>query len=635
MEEYMKIMAFVGSPRKRSNTDDRVSTEKRRISMNTQVLPIGVCVLPAPPENASRTVSYPHYIHELLGHAGLCYESVDFDRLEGCLLNLQLLVTVGEGIFADSLKDRIHTWVYAGGMWLSIGGVCGVPELFGAEVQPPDYQAGKYGSSTLGEGYLDPREIVHPILRQIEIPLHFFNGLPVRCKGGTRLAGVLDAHQRETPERAGVIENRHGQGTCILIAPDITGSIVRIQQGVGITRDGLSAPDGSSPIADNVLKSDDGMTLDWIFDRQEIEEIDGYRAFLQPVADLWKELVLRSIFYLSEQGSVPLVLLWLYPRNLPAVAHMSHDSDNNVVELAGKLLQALQEAQIHSTWCIIPPGYPSEVIDAIEAAGHDLGMHYDAFTRSDQEGVRSYWGQPFFTEQHRLLTNLFGGERIIANKNHYLRWEGDTEFFEWCRQAGVELDQSKGPSKGGGTGFLFGTCHPYFPVDPQGRILDVLELTTHAQDLVITAPPILSYKMMSAALKRNGILHLLFHPNHIEKEGVKESLLNAVREAKEAGIEWWTARAINRWERSRRKIQWKCAKRVGDSLEIGLTSPDSLSEATLLFLGAGSKPSIEIDGLPCALASVDRFDFSFQSALLDLEPGSRKRIVMKLGTVSV
>ncbi len=602
--------------------------------MNSLMLPIGVCVLPPPPENASRTVSYPHYIHEILGHAGLCYESVDFERLEGCLSDLQLLVTVGEGVFSDSLRAQIHSWVHTGGMWLSIGGVCGVPEMFGVEIQPPDYQAGKYGSSTLGEGYLDPREIVHPILRQIEIPLHFFNGLPVRCKGGTRLADVLDAHQRETPERAGVTENRYGQGTCILIAPDITGSIVRIQQGVGITRDGLSAPDGSSPIADNVLKSDDGMTLDWIFDRQEIEEIDGYRAFFQPVADLWKELVLRSIFYLSEKGSVPLVLLWLYPRNLPAVAHMSHDSDNNIVELAQKLLQALDEAQIRSTWCIIPPGYPPEVIDAIKKAGHDLGMHYDAFTRSDQEGVRSHWGQPFFAEQHRLLTDLFGGERIIANKNHYLRWEGDTEFFEWCRQAGVEMDESKGPSKGGGTGFIFGTCHPYFPLDPQGGILNVLELTTHAQDMVITAPPIMSYKMMSAALKRNGILHLLFHPNHIEKDGVKESLLNAIREAKEEGIEWWTARQINSWERSRRKAQWTCRKKTMDAVEIELTAVDSLSEATLLFLNAESKSTIEINDTEHALTGVERHDFPFQAAILNLEQGSQNRIVMKRGTMS-
>jgi hypothetical protein len=223
--------------------------------MNKQILPLGVCVLPVPPDNASRTVSYPHYIHEILGHAGLCYESVEFDRLESCLPDLQLLVTVGEGSFSDSTKERIQSWIENGGQWLSIAGVCGLPEWFGVELDPPDYQAGNYGSSTLGEGYFSPRDTSHPILRHVEIPLHFFNGLPVRCKAGVPLADVLDAHQRKDGARVGLIEKRHGKGSCLLIAPDIAGTIVRIQQGVGITRDGLSAPDGSAPIADNVLKN--------------------------------------------------------------------------------------------------------------------------------------------------------------------------------------------------------------------------------------------------------------------------------------------------------------------------------------------------------------------------------------------
>ena len=594
--------------------------------MNTKTLPIGVCVLPTPPDNASRTVIYPEYIHEVLRHAGLCYESIELDCLGNQLPDLQLLVTIGEGVLSDSLKADLHSWVQEGGMWLSIAGVCGVPELFGVEVQPPDYQAGPYGVSAMGEGYLNPQDQEHSILRQIKIPLHFFNGLPVLCKEGKQLAEVLDSHQQRKSERAGIVEKQQGKGHCVLIAPDITGTIVRIQQGIGITRDGLSAPDGSSPICDQVLKSDDGMTLDWIFDRQEINEIKNYRAFLQPIADLWREIVLRSIFYLSEKGNIPLVLLWLYPRNLPAIAHMSHDSDSNIVDLAHALIETLDEAKIHTTWCIIPPGYPSEVIEKIKESGHELGMHYDAISKTDEKGTSLPWNKLFFLNQNILLTDLFHGEQIITNKNHYLRWEGDTEFYEWCEQAKIELDQSKGPSKGGGTGFIFGTCHPYFPIDPKGNILNVLELPTHAQDLIITAPPIMSQKIGTATYERHGIMHLLFHPNHIKKEGVKESLLNAVQEAKDKGVEWWTAREINQWERSRRKVQWKGLKSSQDSLEIQLTSTESLSEATLLFLNTKSDHSIKIDQNEHSLTSVVRWDFSFQSVILDLKPRSQNNI---------
>src|SRR5581483_1526368 len=92
-----------------------------------------------------------------------------------------------------------------------------------------------------------------------------------------------------------------------------------------------------------------------------------------------------------------------------------------------------------------------------------------------------------FVAQLRQLAQMFG-ETPTSNKNHYLRWEGDTEFFDWCVRRGIRLDQSKGVSKTGSAGFNFGTCHPYRAVDPEERVLPVLELPTPTQDLVVFAP---------------------------------------------------------------------------------------------------------------------------------------------------
>src|SRR5205814_8812796 len=99
-------------------------------------------------------------------------------------------------------------------------------------------------------------------------------------------------HQRET-QRAALVMNQVGQGRCLLIAPDITGTVTRIQQGIAVTRDGVSAPDGSAPIADDVLKSGDGGVLDWCFYRQPVEGVTDLHAFLQPVADQWRALLFR------------------------------------------------------------------------------------------------------------------------------------------------------------------------------------------------------------------------------------------------------------------------------------------------------------------------------------------------------
>ena len=58
--------------------------------------------------------------------------------------------------------------------------------------------------------------------------------------------------------------------------------------------------------------------------------------------------------------------------------------------------------------------------------------------------------------QHAWLTAATG-PAAISNKNHYTRWEGRLQFFEWCERLGIQAEQSRGPSKLGCTGFLFGT----------------------------------------------------------------------------------------------------------------------------------------------------------------------------------
>src|SRR5204863_9138801 len=120
-----------------------------------------------------------------------------------------------------------------------------------------------------------------------------------------------------------------------------------------------------------------------------------------PVADLWREVVLRSIFHLATVSKTDLPVLWLYPRKLPAVAHMSHDTDTNDPAKAEMLLKTLADAQIKSSWCTILPGYQKELTNRIRAAGHELAMHYDAMT----EGME--WGAAQFYRQFNELVALF------------------------------------------------------------------------------------------------------------------------------------------------------------------------------------------------------------------------------------
>lgn len=574
--------------------------------------PLGVCVLPPPRPNAARTSTYPTYIHEILQHAGLCYTAVPFAALADSLASLKILVTVGDGELPPAALDALTAWVDAGGCWLAIGGVCGAATHVGVATIAPTFGGFGGGTGTLGEGYANAI-VDHPVVDHLPLPLHFFEGLPVRATDATVLATVSDAHQRPT-ERAAITEKANDKGRTLLIAIDLPGTVVRIQQGVGITRDGVSAPDGTAPVGDVVLKSGDGGVLDWLFDRQPVPAVPGLDAYLEPIADLWRDLLLRAIFYLAGQSNTRLPLLWYYPRNLPGLAHLSHDTDLNVPAQGWRMLEVVKEAGINSTWCVILPGYDADLINAITAAGHELAMHYDAMSDDCP------WDADLFHSQWQDLTAMFNDVAPVSNKNHYLRWEGDSELFEWCIKHGIELDQSKGASKTGEAGFNFGTCHPYFPVDFAGKALNVLELTTPTQDLIVFAPPAILTPLLAAVVRHHGILHLLFHPSHIEKEGVAEAILAAVAEAKAAGLEWWTAAAINRWERARRQVRWSGYQGEDGKTQVQIESSTPLAGATILW------------SLPAGTATeeaVTRWGSYFEVTVADVTPGQPLTIQVK------
>ncbi len=573
------------------------------------ISPFAVCVLPELMPNSSRTVSYPHYIHEILSHTGLCYSAVALDLLSVELPQISILLTVGEYELPGDLSAMLRSWVASGGQWIAIGGLCGAADLFGVALDPASYVGYPAGAlNNLGEGYLQ-RFTTTRLLEHIASPLHFFNGIPVQGAGASVLAQVLDNHQRPTT-RVAVTTKGFEKGCCVLIAIDIPGTVVRIQQGISVTRDGVSAPDGSAPVCDGVLKSGDGGVLDWTFDRQSVPDVPGFKAFLEPIADLWRELLMRIIFSAMESADVALPLLWLYPCNLPAIAHLSLDTDGNNPSLGQRLLELLNEAGITSTWCVIAPGYPKDLISRIGAAGHELAMHYDAMSSGCP------WSQTLFHEQWLTLVALFGAEPT-TNKNHYLRWQGDVELFHWCKEYGIELDQSKGGTKSGEAGYNFGTCHLSFPVTFEGALLDVLELPCHTQDLHVFAPPAMFYALLAATLRSHGILHLIHHPAYIANPGVADSLLAAVAAAQTEGLAWWSAAQINSWERARRKAGWQWQHTKDGSTKVVLRTPIALKQATILWR---CRPDqlITRDHTPQASEIVRRWGFDFYAVQADL-----------------
>jgi hypothetical protein len=259
------------------------------------------------------------------------------------------------------------------------------------------------------------------------------------------------------------------------------------------------------------------------------------------------------------------------------------------------------------------PGYNRDFIAQIAADGHELAMHYDSMSENCP------WSHELFHQQWEGLVDLFG-QKPVSNKNHYLRWEGDMELFYWLVEHGIQFDQTKGASKTGEAGFNFGTCHPYFPVDFAGNVVDVLELPTPTQDLEIFAPTTLVYPLLEAALRHHGVMHLLFHPAHIAKPGVADAIFTAVRETHAAGMAWWTATAINQWERARRQMSWGDYQAENGGAQVTLTSGADLPGATVLWLG-DETVTVAANGVTLDTKLVIRWGFPFHSTTLDVGAG--------------
>lgn len=558
-------------------------------------------------------------LRELLDHAGFfVHETLPALLAETLDEKVPQIVVLAGRVSAEqgaALSAPLAAFVERGGAVVGLGGagastgqsgpgvLDGLWDLFGLDPVPnASYAAPGFGMSpweTLGEGWLRIKAKRHPVLAGLEdVPLHVFGGQAVRARRGTETLASVTGLDGKSRALAALSERRagRGKGLALFVAADLPGSAAYIRTGRPVAFDAPSAPDGSAPLCDGLLKAEDGMVLDFLRDRSVLDA-KGKRVkkpgpgawpiFDQPVADALAQVLIRAIGYAALRTGVCLPRLWYHPDGLEAVAHCSHDTDGNDPALAETLFDVMRRADIRSSWCTIHPGYDAAFYAKLKNFGHEIALHYDAMGGPHEPFRR--WGSPNFDFQFRWLleaAGLTGMEPLVTNKNHYTRWEDGLEFLEWCAHQGVRIDQSKGPSKRGTIGYPFGSCHPHFLYDVRGRRIDVLEQAFQSQDLAVTAPPAWGRLFVDRARRWNGVCHLLFHPAHFGKEGVAESLLDAVAYGKKKGLRWVTARELNALERARRA----CVEAGAEYAEgrVRVRAPQALPGATLQVLGGGT-----------------------------------------------
>ncbi|MEW6227736.1 MAG: hypothetical protein AB1700_06505 [Bacillota bacterium] len=529
------------------------------------------------------------------------------------LATLAVLLVPTHFVLSEEAKADITRFVHDGHVLIGLGGTSGLDCLFGCRDKGP-----------LKEAWVgverDGAMVSHPVTGGVTGVLHAFGGCLVEVVDpSTRvLAWWLDGERwnetagwQQAEIGAAVTIRRHGAGWALLVAPDLVHSVLRIQQGCPVHVDGRPPRDGSAPVDDGILKTDDGIVLDYERDRLPLV---GTRLFGRPVADEWRELLIRAVLWAARATGNTLPMLWYWPEGLQAVGCLSHDSDMNDPTKAEKLLESLRKLDVLSTWCVLyPGGYSLDFYSRLVRDGHEIALHYDAHTNL---GRRS-WHEADFQLQLDWLIDATG-VRVVSNKNHYFRWEGLTEFYHWLVRRGILSDQSKGPSKMGNTGFPFGGSHPWCPMDEHAlRFLDVLETNLHSQDLVLTCPYEFGPAIIDQARLHYGVAHLLFHPEHVDKPGVPEAMSRVVKYGQQAGLKWWTVSQIRAWESARRQVRFSWAG-TPDGHVWSVESPVPLKGATIYLFD----PAPNIRRSSCA-AGPDEGPFGFDALRLvvDLVPG--------------
>lgn len=528
------------------------------------------------------------FLFEILDHIRLPYEKVkvmdEYDSFD--------VLIVSHSNNSEEASAKILAYATAGGTVISYGGL-------------NDIQ-GKLGFSNMfapQKGYAD----LSGFLNQ-ETPLRFLNAEPWTQDTDievTEFGSVAD--EAKTWQGASALQQiKYGSGTIERWSIAIPETIVGLQQGTKpVLEDGTPAPDGSANLDEEILKAEDGFELDWVLDRAFTET--GMPYFPHPYADLWKEVIVEHLLKIVLDKGLTLPFLDYWPADVQHVAMISHDSDLNVDESAQITLETLKAENVQSTWCMIAPGYSPSIYDQIKKDGHEIALHYNALEQD--EGI---WSAEAFQTQLAWVEKATNTTHTVSNKNHYTRFEGWGELYAWCENNGIQVDQSRGPSKKGNIGFLFGTCHPYFPIawaDEKNRLYDVLEIGFLTQDLNHnTLSDVSVIQPFLDGVKRvNGVAHFLFHQYHIYNQPkVREAIVHLITTAKDQGFAFWTSKQINDWERARRRVT---IDGISPSGAIKLTTLDEENDFVILIpVGENDADDVVVKrfGISCKQVKVNK-----------------------------
>lgn len=528
------------------------------------------------------------WYREALEHAGLRAERLG-EWTPSELARTHVMLLCGRGSLNTLQAEGLGSWVENGGCLVVSGGTWGLEALLG-------HIPGS--AKHVSVGYAKP-------LRSDRLwPDH---APRAKTFGATAVQTSTAIPIAEIHGDPVVTRIRFGKGYAIFVGFHLGQVYTQMALGRSVEVDGIGASDGSAMLDDGILRAEDGHALDFDTDRTTVE--GGSAPFFgEAHIDIVREVWIRSLLESVDHSEHCVALLWNWPNNANSAATLTLDVHEFEVDHVINLQRMLAMFGCPATWLVAMPGYSADVYRALRAMEHEVGL---LFHIEENNG----WHEDRLRIQLTNLSRLASWPYMGTVRIDDGQWRGWTKFYESCETAGARMSLNKMGRQPGTSGFLFGTCHPFYPVMPDGKESLVCELPGQ-----IWQPGLVTSEQVAASLvervdARHGCLQIAMRPTALGEAVGSMSLRRILSECKERRVLFLKPEEIGRIERARRQMKI-IQKRVGESDLLQLASETELSNFTVLVSG---QPRVARDRHGSIGAHpVERYGTQFTAVSLDL-----------------
>lgn len=538
---------------------------------------------------------YAPLYREAIEHAGLRVE-----WLEECspawLETVDVLLLCGYGELSATHRDAIHEWVGDGGSLVCSGGTWGLEETLG--VQPNGMHASSAQLRSNKKDRLWPPAAV---------PARFFGGTlckPAGCETVATANGLT-----------AVSRHRVHRGAALFVGPHIGQTLTLMQMGRSVESDAIGPSDGSARLDDGVLRAEDATHLDFDQDRTTIEGCAPF--FGQPHADVVRECWIRAVLNACDLAGVSVPMLWMWPRHAAAVATLSFDCELFDTDSVFRVYRTLAMFGCAASWVVKAPGFSLNAFRAIRAWDHEVALLFDT---DDAAG----WHEERLKIQLTAMRRASARPQILAFRPVDGKWRGLTRAYELAEAAGARLCMGRGGRQPGTMGFLFGTCHPYFPMRRDGSSFYVAELpTTLVEPGEITKDPVCD-ALLEQTLARHGCLHMVTRPESFDNPTIFASVRRLLSLCKQNRLEFMLPEEIFHFEKARRALRVAPKGAEGGGV-LQLSSDTEVHELSVLV--SGPQATALVRGREVTAVPVERFGTRFTALTVRLEAKKQVEIV--------